>query len=265
MKMTTALWIAMGLVSHSVLAQSDATTGNQQPPMQSQPGMQSGTSSDTQDWSGSGASDTGSETQSGAQSDMIDHASSGASNGMQSEAGPEFNSAPPVTQLQEKTQNDVAYLCGGVGQEEAAYMKQQAKGYDLMLTFATQKGSYLADVDVSIKNAKGDSVLQAKCDAPMLLVNLPKSGTYRIRAETAGYSLNRTARVTASQNKAQRVARVSMVWPQRVADAGTSPEISSGSSDNRNGASGNSDENGYERSNEGGDSMNQPGNNSNSQ
>jgi hypothetical protein len=63
----------------------------------------------------------------------------------------------------------------------------------------------------------------------MLLVNLPKSGTYRIRAETSGYSLNRTAKVTASKNKAQRVARVAMVWPNEVAGTGA-PETASGSS-----------------------------------
>jgi hypothetical protein len=211
MKTTTALLIAIGLASHAAWAQPQA-----------EPSSSSGMSAAPDS---SGASGTQSGTQSGWQSGSQ---SSGAS-GMQSEAGTEYNTAPPAMSLpQEQTQNDVAYLCGGVGQEEASYMKQQARNYDLALTFATRTGAYLADVDVNIKNAKGDDVLQAKCDGPMLLVNLPKSGTYRISAETSGYELNRTAKVTASKNRVQRVARVAMVWPSQA--AGTGPETASGSS-----------------------------------
>ena len=215
MKTTTALLIAIGLASHPAWAQSQSASPQgqslQAPDSTTQPQVETPSSSGM-----SAAPDS-----SGA---------SGTSGGMQSEAGMEFNNAPPAMSLpQEQTQNDVAYLCGGVGQEEASYMKQQARNYDLALTFATRTGAYLADVDVNIKNAKGDDVLQAKCDGPMLLVNLPKSGTYRIRAETSGYSLNRTAKVTASKNKAQRVARVALVWPNEAAGTGA-PETASGSS-----------------------------------
>jgi hypothetical protein len=207
MRTTTAFLIAIGLASPAAWAQPQA-----------EPSSSSGMSAAPDS---SGASGTQSGWQSGNQSS--------GSSGMQSEAGMEYNTAPPAMSLpQEQTQNDVAYLCGGVGQEEASYMKQQARNYDLALTFATRTGAYLADVDVNIKNAKGDDVLQAKCDGPMLLVNLPKSGTYRISAETSGYELNRTAKVTAHGNRTQHVARVAMVWPNQA--AGTGPETASGSS-----------------------------------
>lgn len=211
MKMTTALLIATGLAVPAAFAQSHA-------------GMQPDSSSSMQ--SGSGASGTQSDWQSGG--------SSGAS-GVQSDTGSGYT--PATARPQEHNQNGVAYLCGGVGQEEASYMKQEAKNYDLMLTFATRTGSYLADVDVDIKNAKGDSVLQANCDAPIMLIDLPRSGTYRIHAETSGYSLNRTARVAASRNN-QRVSRVAMVWPRDVGGSeastasGSSGEASSGMSGN---------------------------------
>jgi hypothetical protein len=237
MKTTTALLIAIGLASHPAWAQSQSVSPQgqslQAPDSTTQPQAETPSSSGMSAApDSSGASDTSSTsgtsgTQSGWQSGSQ---SSGSSGGMQSEAGMEFNNAPPAMSLpQEQTQNDVAYLCGGVGQEEASYMKQQARNYDLALTFATRTGAYLADVDVNIKNTKGDDVLQAKCDGPMLLVNLPKSGTYRIRAETSGYSLNRTAKVTASRNKTQRVARVALVWPNEAAGTGA-PETASGSS-----------------------------------
>lgn len=158
--------------------------------------------------------------------------SSGAS-GMQSEAGADLRqAAAPVAGLQPKTQGDVTYLCGGVGADEAGYMKQQARGYDLMLTFAARDGSYLANVNVDIKDAKGRDVLQANCDGPMMLVDLPRSGSYRIHADANGYTLDRTAQVTARHQKAGHVASVVMSWPQQVAEAPAASATSSGSSGN---------------------------------
>ncbi|QDZ27070.1 hypothetical protein [Noviherbaspirillum sp. UKPF54] len=155
---------------------------------------------------------------------------SGAS-GMQSEAGAELRAAPPpVARVQPRTQGDVTYLCGGVGAEEAAYMTQQARGYDLMLTFAARDGSYLADVNVDIRDAQGKQVLQANCDAPMMLVDVPKSGTYRIRADAAGYELDRTAKVRAKQKAGPHVASVVLSWPQQVAEGPASPGAATGSS-----------------------------------
>jgi hypothetical protein len=201
MKTSTTLLLAIGFASHAAWAQSQ----DLQAP-------------DSATWPRAGTESSGMS------------GSSGSSGAMQSEAGMEFNHAPAAMPLpQEQTQNDVAYLCGGVGEEEASYMKQQAHNYDLALTFATRTGAYLADVDVNIRNAKGDDVLQANCDGPMLLVNLPKSGTYRIRAETSGYSLNRTAKVTAGRNKAQHAARVAMVWPNDAGGTGA-PATASGDS-----------------------------------
>ncbi len=157
--------------------------------------------------------------------------SSGGANTTQAEAGMEQQSAPsPFAHLKPVTQNDVTYLCGGVGADEASYMKHEAKDYDLMLTFAARDGSYLADVDVDIKNAKGDSVLQASCDAPILLVDLPKSGNYRVRADAAGYTLNQTVKVSAGKTKRPHVASAVLSWPQQAAEAHGSAATSTGAS-----------------------------------
>lgn len=222
MKTVIGILMALGLASPSALAQVHSTP---QPSQDSTPSSgASGTASDS--LSGSGV-DSSSGTSSGASPDT----SSGASNGMQSEAGTELRQPPsPIARLKPVTQDDVTYLCGGVGDEEEAYMKSEAKGYDLMLTFATRNGAYLADVDVDIKDAKGNDVLQVACDSPILLVDLPRSGNYRVRAETAGYTLNRTVKVTASKQKRQSVASAVLSWPQRVAEAGAAAETSTGSS-----------------------------------
>lgn len=159
-------------------------------------------------------------------------------NAMRSEAGLEQESASNTSDLpQPVTQDDVTYLCGGVGDEETAFMKQEARSYDLMLTFAARNGAYLADVDVDIKDARGNDVLQTACDAPILLVDLPRSGTYRVRAEAAGYELNKTVRVNAGKRARPRVAAAVMSWPQQVVEAGWAAPTSTGAS----GASGDTD------------------------
>ena len=144
--------------------------------------------------------------------------------GMQSEAGIDPAAAAAAAndiRPKPRTQHDVTYLCGGVGQEEAAYMKQQARGYDLMLTFTTRGGAYLADVNVELRDAAGNRVLQTRCDSPMLLVDLPHSGNYRVVVEAAGYRLDRTTRVTTKKRKSAQIASLVMTGPQQMTPPGT--------------------------------------------
>jgi hypothetical protein len=126
----------------------------------------------------------------------------------------------PVTRLAAKTENGVTYLCGGIGQDEASEMKEAAREYDLMLTFAARDGSYLADVNVNIADAGNNSLLKTTCNAPIMLVTLGKNGTYRIQAETGGSTVSKTVRV---QERDQGKALV-LVWPvQAVRGLGEKP------------------------------------------
>lgn len=209
MKRISRLLIALGVLSTPVLAQVHSTP-------QPVPGAESsGASGD----SSSGASGSGP---------------------MRSEAGADLPPPPsPIARLKPVTQDDVTYLCGGVGEEESSYMKQQAKGYDLMLTFATRSGAYLADVDVDIRDASGNTVLQLACDSPILLVDLPQGGTYKVRAEAAGYTLNKSVRVAGGRKQSPKVASSILSWPQQVAEGGGSPtSTGSGSSGDRAAGSG---------------------------
>ncbi|OWW21011.1 hypothetical protein [Noviherbaspirillum denitrificans] len=170
--------------------------------------------------------------------------SSGASVTPESAAGTSSSSAKPAPapsptdRLKPATQDNTTYMCGGVGEEESTFMKQRAKDYDLMLTFATRSGAYLADVDVDIRDAAGNTVLQIACDSPILLVDLPKGGTYKVRAETAGYALNKTVRVAGGRQHAQHVASSILSWPQQVAEMGGAP-TTTGSGARGQGAAGN--------------------------
>ena len=226
---TTVLWALLGLVSQTVLAQMHQPTHPVSDLL-----AQSDLAAPRYDSSGS----------------SFEGASSSGASGLQSEAGAELSPATsPVTRLKPQTQGDVTYLCGGIGEEETNYMKHEAQGYDLMLTFATQDGSYLADVNVDIRNPKGEPVLQTKCDSPILLVDLPRSGTYRIRAETAGYVLNQTAKVTAKEKRGAQLAAIVLAWPQQVAEAPAAPgAVSSGSGGSSENENENSRDSGIDRS-----------------
>jgi len=175
---------------------------------------------------------------SGASGGISSGASSSASGPMRSEAGAGLQPPPsPIARLKPVTQDDITYLCGGIGEEESNFMKQEAKDYDLMLTFATRRGAYLADVDVDISDAGGNSVLELACDSPILLVDLPKSGTYKVRAEAAGYTLNKTVRVSGGRKQSQKLASSILSWPQQVAEGMATP-TSTGSGSGTNGAAG---------------------------
>ena len=127
----------------------------------------------------------------------------------------------PMTTLEPKTGNGVTYLCGGVGEEESDAMKQAASDYDLMVTFATSTGAYLADVSVVIADARGRPLLRTGCDAPIMLVEFEKPGNYRVRADANGHTVTRNARVRSGG----KVRTVAMAWPVQLVDMGRTPAL----------------------------------------
>jgi hypothetical protein len=116
---------------------------------------------------------------------------------------------------QPQTEGDITYVCGGVGKEEATYMKKAAADYDLMLTFATRDGSYLADVDVQVRDAQNNPVLDTTCDGPLMLVDLPHSGKYSVRAEAQGTTLQQAVQVTKTTRRATPPDLV-LSWPMKA-------------------------------------------------
>lgn len=247
MKASKVLAIAMSLASSAVWAQSGysvpipatAPPANQMPA----PGMQRGVgasegqqSSDTMDHTqSSGASAQGAE-QAGSSGQLITPSI------VQSRPVARMSSAP----VQPRSEGDVTYLCGGIGDEETNYMKQTAAGdYDVMMTFAAQSGNYLANVGVKIADARGNTILNTTCDAPLMLVDLPRAGSYRIQADVNGHQISRNVSVGA---KAQ-TSRVVFAWPRnavaadRVADTEqTGSRVQSSGTDEMRGASGRSSE-----------------------
>ncbi|QRX82414.1 hypothetical protein [Glaciimonas sp. PAMC28666] len=111
--------------------------------------------------------------------------------------------------VHEKNQSGYRYVCGGVGSDESAYLKQIAKNYDLMSTFARRDGSYLADIRIAIKDKNGQMPLQFTCSGPMMLISFPRPGTYQIQAEVGDSKIVETVQIPA---KGQAHAKV-FEWP----------------------------------------------------
>jgi len=135
-----------------------------------------------------------------------------AQNASDANASPAMDdSATYSSQPSPKTENGITYMTGGVGADEVRTMKDAAKNYDVMVTFASGKtGAYLADVKVDIDNAKGENVLSTVSEGPIFLADLPK-GKYRIRAETEGKTITRQVQVSGHGR-----AKTSMVWPENL-------------------------------------------------
>lgn len=102
-----------------------------------------------------------------------------------------------------------APLCGGIGQADQERMKAAASSHDLMLTFATTAGSYLADIDVKVRSSSGAVVVDSRCDGPIMLANVSGAGKYRVTATSQGVVREKT--VTVARGK--RPARATLVWP----------------------------------------------------
>lgn len=83
------------------------------------------------------------------------------------------------------TANAAAFRCGGVGEDEQRQMKAEAARHDLMVTFSTVSGAYMADVDIEILSA-GKPVLAGRCSGPLMLVDLSPKGSYEFRATANG-------------------------------------------------------------------------------
>ena len=84
-----------------------------------------------------------------------------------------------------QTQNGIHYVVGGIGKEQSEAMKVAAHDYDLMLTFATDYGKYLADIGVQIEDMNGNTLLNTVSEGPLFLAKLPV-GRYKITASAQG-------------------------------------------------------------------------------
>ena len=103
------------------------------------------------------------------------------------------------------TASAAAFKCGGIGDDSQKQMKAEAAQHDMLLTFSTPSGAYLADIDVEISSG-GKVLVQGRCAGPLMLVDLAGKGSYQVKAVSNGREQRKTVTLGA------RPARVSFVW-----------------------------------------------------
>jgi hypothetical protein len=79
------------------------------------------------------------------------------------------------------TQGNVPFVSGGIGVDSEQALKAREKEFNLKLVFTLVEGNYLADVDVTIKDAAGKTVVEHVADGPFFMAKLPP-GNYSVTA-----------------------------------------------------------------------------------
>lgn len=92
----------------------------------------------------------------------------------------------------------VTFLSGGVGDDAMAQLVAREKEFDLKLFLVGQSGTYLSDIRITITDARSNGVLLTTSEGPVLLANLP-TGTYNIKAQKNGHTLEQKISVTAGK------------------------------------------------------------------
>ncbi|WP_260962078.1 carboxypeptidase-like regulatory domain-containing protein [Pseudomonas citri] len=88
-------------------------------------------------------------------------------------------------QAQPLQQNGITYLSGGIGVDEARAI-EQSQGYNLHMMFSIGvDNKFIPDVNVTVQNASGQTVLTLTEVGPLVYVQLPP-GKYTIRATRNG-------------------------------------------------------------------------------
>ena len=87
---------------------------------------------------------------------------------------------------------------GGVGAAEEAALLAREKEFNLKLVFTLVEGNYVADVDVVVRDAKGETIVQRRDEGPLLLARLPE-GMYTITAARPGKTIERKVKVVAGR------------------------------------------------------------------
>lgn len=116
------------------------------------------------------------------------------------------NTSLPPLQSQGQTQ----FLTGGIGKDESDAILHEGRSWPLMLELAqagTPRAVYISDVQVIIKDASGNTVLETITEGPYLLVKLPP-GKYSMDATYESTTLHRDLDIVKGSNK-----KITLLWP----------------------------------------------------
>ena len=119
-------------------------------------------------------------------------------------------SLPGHAQLPEvRIQNNLSYIMGGIGEDEAKAIQAESKSWSLSIEFSEyldNRDSWASGVQLKIINSKGEAIFDELINGPMLLVNL-SAGNYQLIGTYSGVSKKISAQIATGKS-----LRVSMNW-----------------------------------------------------
>ncbi len=104
--------------------------------------------------------------------------------------------------LQQRTEGGITFISGGVGADEREALNKVEGDYNLRLLFAARGGEFVADVKVTIQDAKGKTVLEAVAGGPRFFAKLAP-GAYRITAVNNGTPMTRIVTISSKRPVSQ--------------------------------------------------------------
>ncbi len=111
---------------------------------------------------------------------------------------------PPIHKI-----DGIETMSGGIGDGEAAAIQSEARHWPLTLEFAVRdhaRSDYAANVNVVVRDAKGQTVLKTTSQGPFLLARL-NPGQYVVQASLDGKTLQQKVMV------GHQPARHLFLWP----------------------------------------------------
>jgi len=110
----------------------------------------------------------------------------------------------------------VCYISGGIGGDEVSQFKSHAREYMLEIVFVQKADAedseriegYIAEVQLQIKDAKDNVVVDTMTEGPFFLANLPP-GKYQISADYEGVLKHNMVNISAKKHQ-----RIVFLWPR---------------------------------------------------
>lgn len=102
---------------------------------------------------------------------------------------------------------NVQYVTGGIGKDEVEKVRQVGRKHDfnVQLTFAWNTGNFLADIPVTITDARGNPVFTLEKSDPVLMLRLP-AGRYTAMATYDGATMKHAFEAPAHGTRTVRFA-----------------------------------------------------------
>jgi hypothetical protein len=110
---------------------------------------------------------------------------------------------------QTQSSQGIAYITGGVGEEESTAILAEAKQWPLLLELSqleNGRGVWIFGSQIKILNTKNAVIFDAKADGPYMLINLT-AGDYTIQASYQGVEQKKAISI-----KSGAVQKISIFW-----------------------------------------------------